>query len=66
MTDLTEMATFAEEVERGSFTAAAEALGVSKGFVSKLGYSLPPRPVPSAPISIPQPNAPSLVMLGNA
>lgn len=30
-----EMATFAEVVERGSFTAAAEALGVSKGFVSK-------------------------------
>lgn len=29
------MATFAEVVERGSFTAAAEALGVSKGFVSK-------------------------------
>jgi DNA-binding transcriptional LysR family regulator len=35
MQDLTEMATFAEVVERGSFTAAAEALGVSKGFVSK-------------------------------
>lgn len=30
-----EMATFAEVVQRGSFTAAAEALGVSKGFVSK-------------------------------
>jgi DNA-binding transcriptional LysR family regulator len=35
MQQLTEMATFAEVIERGSFTAAAEALGVSKGFVSK-------------------------------
>lgn len=38
-----EMATFAEVVERGSFTAAAEALSVSKGFVSKQISSLEER-----------------------
>ena len=35
MQELSEMAIFAEVVERGSFTEAAERLGVSKGFVSK-------------------------------
>lgn len=41
--DLTEMATFAEVVSRGTFTAAGEALGVSKGFVSKQISSLETR-----------------------
>ncbi len=35
MNELTEMATFAEVLEQGTFTKAAEKLGVSKGFVSK-------------------------------
>lgn len=35
MDDYTQMAIFSEVVEQGSFTAAAERLGVSKSFVSK-------------------------------